>query len=244
MSTAVSDDPPGPVYPRQVSLRAALTLVVGLVVVGLIGYVAVLASQARQPPQRLEIAAVAPTVASAPGEPAPAAVPAPRSAVTTVDPAWVATTAAKAGVPAVALQAYAAAQLAAPKGCGLGWTTLAGIGWVESHHGTIEGRTLSEAGFPSSPITGIPLGELDRAYGPMQFIPSTWATWGVDADGDGAADPQDINDAALAAAHYLCASGSLATGRGWADAVFSYNHSQDYVNQVYAAAQAYAARTR
>lgn len=67
----------------------------------------------------------------------------------------------------------------------------------------------------------------------MQFIPQTWADWGVDADGDGAADPDDIDDAAAAAAAYLCADGhDLADHRGWIDAVGSYNHHEDYVRSV------------
>ena len=58
------------------------------------------------------------------------------------------------------------------------------------------------------------------------------------------ADPQDVDDAAYAAARYLCASGAdLATGSGWSAAVFSYNHSDAYVRSVYDAAQSYADRT-
>ena len=87
-------------------------------------------------------------------------------------------------------------------------------------------------------------GTWQRATGPLQFIPSTWERWGSDGDGDGVADPQDIDDAAYAAARYLCASGAdLATGPGWSAAVFSYNHSDAYVRSVYDAAQAYADRT-
>ncbi len=48
----------------------------------------------------------------------------------------------------------------------------------------------------------------------------------------------------MSAARYLCADGhDLASGAGWADAVFSYNHSQSYIDDVYAAATAYAERT-
>ena len=55
----------------------------------------------------------------------------------------------------------------------------------------------------------------DRAVGPMQFIPSTWAIVGVDADNDGRRDPQDIYDASLASAVYLCSGqGDLATEAG------------------------------
>lgn len=181
-----------------------------------------------------------------------------------VDPQWVADTAARAGIPETAVRAYANAQLAEPRGCDVGWTTLAGIGWVESQHGTIGGRTLGDDGRSSTPILGPALDgrrfaaipatpettawhgdpRWDHAVGPLQFIPSTWETWGADGDGDGAADPNDLDDAAYAAVRYLCADGhDLTTGSGWADAVFSYNHAQSYVDSVYAAAQAYAART-
>jgi membrane-bound lytic murein transglycosylase B len=182
-----------------------------------------------------------------------------------VDAQWVADTAARAGIPAPAVRAYANAQLQEPRGCDVGWTTLAGIGWVESQHGTIGGRTLGEDGHSSTPILGPALNgrgkyaaipatpetsawhgdpQWDHAVGPLQFIPSTWETWGADGDGDGTADPNDIDDAAFAAVGYLCADGhDLATGSGWADAIFSYNHAQSYVDSVYAAASAYAERT-
>ncbi len=96
-----------------------------------------------------------------------------------------------------------------------------------------------------STVAAIPdaAGGWARALGPLQFIPSTWRQWAADGDGDGRADPQDLDDAALAAAHYLCASGGdLSTGAGWSAAIYSYNHSAAYVRSVYAAAQAYAAR--
>jgi hypothetical protein len=74
----------------------------------------------------------------------------------------------------------------------------------------------------------------------MQFIPSTWAIYGTDADGDGRADVFDINDAALAAARYLCAAGgNLRTRAGQVRAVLAYNHSDEYLAQVLALADAY-----
>ena len=77
----------------------------------------------------------------------------------------------------------------------------------------------------------------------MQFLRSTWARWAADGDGDGTADVDDLDDAALAAARYLCAFRTdLGTGAGWVAAVRSYNHSDAYVRSVWDAATAYADR--
>lgn len=186
-----------------------------------------------------------------------------------VDPAWVARTAAEAGLPVPALRAYADAELvlhAEQPDCHLGWNTLAGIGWVESQHGTVGGRTLGADGRSSSPILGPALdgaggfaairstpssaawhgdARWEHAVGPLQFLASTWSRWGTDGDGDGKADPNDLDDAALAAGRYLCADGHvLTTDSGWNAAVHSYNHDDGYVADVAAAANTYAARTR
>ena len=170
------------------------------------------------------------------------------------------------GIPPTALAAYGRAQLAVsaadPK-CGLAWPTLAAIGWVESHHGQVGGAQLLADGRSDPPIVGVALNDApgrdiglvrdtddgaldgdatyDRAVGPMQFLPGTWAVWGSDGDGDALRDPYDIDDAALAAARYLCASGTdLRTGTAWRAAIFSYNHSESYVAQVWSAANSYA----
>jgi membrane-bound lytic murein transglycosylase B len=185
---------------------------------------------------------------------------------TQVDPAWLTHTAAATGIPAPALRAYARAQLADAGGCGVGWTTLAGIGWVESRHGTLGGRTLADDGRSSSPILGPALDghgafaairsspvsrawhgdpEWEHAVGPMQFLPGTWAVWAADGDGDGRRDPLDLDDAAAGAARYLCAGGhDLSSGSGWAAAVLTYNHARVYVDDVYAAAASYARADR
>ena len=211
-------------------------------------------SSAGPPPVAVPAAGPAPA-------PAPSASP---GAAPVVDARWLRRTAAGAGIPEGAVAAYARAVLAAPPDCGLGWTTLAGIGWVESQHGTLGGRTLDAGGRPSSPIVGPALNgagpvaairasaegtrlhgdpDWDHAVGPLQFIPSTWATWARDGDGDGVADPQDLDDAAAAAAAYLCGTGQdLTTGAGWSAGVYAYNHSASYVTAVHVAAVTYAER--
>ena len=64
---------------------------------------------------------------------------------------------------------------------------------------------------------------------------------GVDASGDGRADPNNIDDAALTAARYLCANNrNLATSGGWRSAILSYNQSDEYVRSVNARASDYA----
>lgn len=145
-------------------------------------------------------------------------------------------------------------------GCGLGWNTLAGIGHVESDHGTIHGSTIDSDGAAKPAIIGIPLtGETtmqirdsdggaldgdtvwDRAVGPMQFIPTTWEEWGADGNRDGVRDPQNIDDSALAAARYLCHVGEdLTQPDNWIAAVHAYNPTVEYNNLVAAAADHYA----
>lgn len=170
------------------------------------------------------------------------------------------------GIPSVALNAYrlAAARLAsAEPSCGIQWWLLAGIGRIESNHGRYGGATLSSDGESTPHIVGDALdgtvydyiadtdgGRLDgdprfdHAVGPMQFIPSTWASYGIDGNGDGVADPFNVNDAALAAARYLCAAGGdLRTAAGQNRAVLAYNHSDEYLALVLGTAAAYATGT-
>ena len=171
---------------------------------------------------------------------------------------------AASGIPVRALQAYvAAADIAArtDPACHLSWSLLAGIGRVESNHGRYGGATIHADGVVSPAIYGprlngtggMPMirdtdgGRLDgdpnadRAVGPMEFIPGTWASFGSDADGNGVADPQDLDDAALSAGRYLCfGQADLATQKGRWEAVYRYNHSSSYVGLVLALADSYA----
>ena len=81
----------------------------------------------------------------------------------------------------------------------------------------------------------------DHAVGPMQFIPSTWARYASDGNGDMRSDPFNINDAARAGATYLCAAGGdLTTDAGRVRAVLAYNHSAAYVATVLTLAATYA----
>jgi hypothetical protein len=74
------------------------------------------------------------------------------------------------------------------------------------------------------------------AQGWMQFMPSTWETYGVDANGDGRTDPNDPWDAIFAAANYLHASGAPGD---WHGAILSYNHAEWYVAEVLTDAERY-----
>lgn len=164
-----------------------------------------------------------------------------------------------ADVPPVVYAAYA--QAAAQAGrfhpdCALRPAVLAGIGWRESVHGTIGGAAANTAGNVSPPIIGIPLNGTngtaaisdtdggtydadtvwDRAVGPMQFIPSSWRSYGADGNGDGVADPQNIYDAALAAVAHLCASSPVnmnTSQEALRSALFAYNRSGTYVSSVF-----------
>ena len=77
----------------------------------------------------------------------------------------------------------------------------------------------------------------------MQFTPATWATYGVDGDGDGRADIRNNADSAMSAANYLTASGVTAGQDGVRRAIYAYNHADWYVNDVLYYAAAYGGGT-
>ena len=182
---------------------------------------------------------------------------------------WAAPIAESTGIDPQAVRAYGNAELIARESwpsCNLHWNTLAGIGWVETRHGTYTGRMfdparLNESGVADPAIIGPALDgsegfariddtdgghydndtEYDRAVGPMQFIPESWSRYSRDANGDGYADPQQIDDAALTAANLLCFGGrDLSAPEDWQAAILGYNHSNDYVIRVRDAAANYA----
>ena len=167
------------------------------------------------------------------------------------------------GIPSAALAAYQRAATvinAADKGCHIPWQLIAAIGRVESDHGRTAATPSTTRASLAPGIFGIALdgsnntqkirdtdagqydadAKFDRAVGPMQFIPSTWSVVGVDADGDAQRNPQDIDDASLATAVYLCSGDDdLGTDAGRRAAVYRYNHSKEYVDLVLRIMQAY-----
>jgi membrane-bound lytic murein transglycosylase B len=184
---------------------------------------------------------------------------------TAIPAAWVVPAGGGATIPALTLRAYreAAAWAAGyDPGCRLDWTVLAGIGRIESNHGLFGGPAtrFSLAGTVSPRITGPPLdgdgvaripdsdggrwdGDTtwDRAVGPMQFLPGTWRSLGRDGNGDRVADPNNLFDAAVSAAAYLCLSGGgdLTDPARLRRAVYGYNHSWAYVDAVLGWARLY-----
>ncbi len=169
-------------------------------------------------------------------------------------------------IPLVALNAYvrAARTLASESpSCGVHWSQIAGIARIESIHGYFGDSTLDVNGNTTVDIIGIPLngtngtmvirdsdnGALDRdpvydrAVGPTQFIPQTWAAYGSDGNEDGVTDPQNIYDAALSTARYLCAApGTLLTLEGEQAAYWAYNHDLEYSRNVTNAGRRYHER--
>ncbi len=168
-------------------------------------------------------------------------------------------------IPRVALIAYvnaAARQQKVTSYCNLNWSTLAAIGYIESDHaksggsasptwnGIANPRILGPelngtSGYASIPDTdhGVLDGDTvyDRAVGPMQFLPSTWQEYAVSATPGRLPDPENIFDATEAAARYLCADGlDLRVPANLVAAIYGYNHSLTYVDNVVTVAGSYA----
>ena len=166
------------------------------------------------------------------------------------------------GIPGVMLDAYmrAADRLArTTPGCNLDWPLLASIGRIESGHA--RGGRVTENGTTVEPIVGPVLDgspgvaairdtdggrfdgdrTWDRAVGPMQFIPSTWAGYAADGNEDGERNPNNIYDATIGAGNYLCAhNADVSDPVQRARSVFRYNQSNEYVATVLYWADVYA----
>ncbi len=146
------------------------------------------------------------------------ALPVPSPAAALAIPSLPSSSCAATGVPPLLIPMYqqaAAKYQLGPQGPAI----LAGINLIETAFGT--NLNVSSAG----------------AVGWMQFMPETWEAYGVDANGDGVADPFNPEDAIHAAANYLSASGMPADTYG---AIFAYNHADWYVADVLANAACYA----
>ncbi len=109
---------------------------------------------------------------------------------------------------------------------GLDWSILAAIGKVECDDGRDRDPSCTRVGAVNSAGAG----------GPMQFLASTWATYGVDGDGDGVRSRWDPADAIYGAANYLRDSGAPGDLHA---AIFAYNHADWYVNEVLRIAAGY-----
>lgn len=157
------------------------------------------------------------------------------------------------GIPPVAMDAYRRAA-EGPEGqrCGIRWQILAGIARVESNHAA--GHTIDEDGTVTPVILGPTLDgsggtaritdtdhgaldgdqQWDRAVGPLQFIPSSWTTYGTDGNEDSRADPNNLYDAALAAVDHFCRTDAtdLAEPTQLRAALLAYNRSGKYVTEV------------
>ncbi|MGX1739164.1 hypothetical protein ACWIB8_08390 [Corynebacterium flavescens] len=182
---------------------------------------------------------------------------------------WAEDLSAQTEIEPQALRAYGNAELVARErfpNCHIRWNTIAGLAYVETRHGTYNGSwfkpsKLDENGYPDPPIVGIALdgtnntakipdtdngaidgdSEHDRAVGPLQFLPQSWEQVGADGNGDGVADPNQIDDAALGAAALLCfGDRDLSTEEGWKAGVLNYNQSLDYLRKVQSAANSYS----
>jgi Transglycosylase SLT domain len=120
-------------------------------------------------------------------------------------------------IPADLMPLYRAA---AETCSGMDWTLLAAVHKTETSFG--RGAVVSSAG----------------AQGPMQFMPETFAAYGVDGDGNGTAETNDIEDAIFSAANYLCANGAGDPAR-LRSALWHYNHDPAYVDRVATLAASY-----
>ncbi len=122
---------------------------------------------------------------------------------------------AEAEIPPLYLSLYEQAA----RRYGLDWAILAGIGKVECDHGRDPDPSCTRQGAVNSAGAG----------GPAQFLASTWAEYGVDADGEGPPDRWDPADAIYGMANYLHASGAP---QHYRKAIYAYNHAWLYVNEV------------
>jgi murein DD-endopeptidase MepM/ murein hydrolase activator NlpD len=117
----------------------------------------------------------------------------------------------------------------AARSCNMPWQILAGVGRIETNHGTSDAPGVKSGANSAG------------AKGPMQFMPATWSKYGLDANKDGKVDVYNQIDAVYSAASYLCANGAGAGKNGIDNALWHYNHSDSYVADVKRTAAGYLA---
>jgi hypothetical protein len=269
-----SGHPPADTSGVTSSPRPRLLVPLVLFVILIVGAVAagrfVVPAGGPNPGSAPEISTGPRAVASTPATAQPSLPPLPTPPARPADAlsGWAEKVAAVIAVPEVAIQAYGYAQLTLQRsdpGCHLTWTTLAGIGEVESQHGQAGGAVLQSTGRSTPPIVGPPLdgtngralvadtdagafdgdASFDHTMGPMHILPAVWRTYAVDADGDGIFDPYDTDDASLAMAGLLCSgTDDLSRLAGWKAALGRYHSGSSYADSVFAAANGYGQRTR
>ncbi len=262
-----------PIRPRPRGAKLWLPLVIILVLLAGVIVVGRFVLQPGTPPEQAAPTRTTAAVPAS-GLPSPAASPSllnlptppPRAADGLAD--WANQITTVTDIPLVAVEAYGYAQLLLTQtspACHLGWTTLAAIGSLESDHGRADGAVLEPTGRSDPPIMGPSLdgksgralvkdtdagaydGDVtfDRELGPLHLLPSMWATYQIDADGDGILDPFDIDDASAALGRLLCGGGQdLNTLATWSAAVARYRPGKAYESAVFHAADSYGQRTR
>ena len=168
-------------------------------------------------------------------------------------------------IPTPALAAYQRATAVinlADSRCHLDWELVAALGKVLTDHGRQHGSQLDDEGVARPAVLGQRLtgrhgtprvrdtdaglydrdAELDRAVGPMLLLPAVWSVVNVDADADGRRNPQDIDDAALSAAVFLCAGpGDFRNVSHLRSVIRRYHPGTGYAKSVLAIRAAYRA---
>ncbi|WP_344132396.1 murein transglycosylase [Luedemannella flava] len=258
--------PAAPAAHRRARVWTQVALLVALLAVALVvgAYIV--------PPGGLRSGGATATTVAAATTP-PTATPMDTAAYATDRPAdalegWAARVAAVVDIPVPALQAYGYAQVfmanVDPR-CQLNWTTLAGIGQVESSHGRAGGAVLLPDGRSNPAIVGPLLdgkagrrlvkdtdagaydgdSRFDRAMGPLRLMPTLWRGNAIDANGDGIVDPYNIFDSTLALARSLCAGEEdLRVRADWNKAIGRYHSGVSYARAIFETADDYGQRTQ
>ena len=165
-------------------------------------------------------------------------------------------------IPETALRAYAYAAwaVAKQKNCNLGWPTLAALGESLSNHGRANDSQLGDDGTTTVPLRGLNLFDpahpqevadtdaglfdgdptKDIPIGPLQIMPSRWEQFNAAVEPDAKPNPDNINDASLTLAGFLCSVGDPSTPDGWANGVQQINANPEFVKHVHAIAKKYS----